>query len=1022
MESKFSWDHHTWLTLDSYFSQNRILVVHQLDSYNNFVDYIIPQIVEKNNPVVIVADYDERGNFHKQRLTITFGQIYMSKPLIHELNDTIKPLYPNEARIRGLTYAAPMFIDVHYSLVHRNEKGILSDQTVTKTESKIPFLKLPVMLHSKYCHLSDHTEKSLPDVGECEYDQGGYFIVNGGEKVLVSQERVADNQVFVWQPSKSTTSKYTHAAEINASLDQRFYPVKIIKVKLTKEPSAKAISACKTKTPGITCGRTLHVQMPYMREDIPLFIMFRALGVATEKEMFEMIIPNLETANSNYTNFLMASVDDARAKKVTTQETALVYLAERLNITFSKEFREQNKDAQLKYTIEVLNRELFPQIGQLVPDLGQSFRKKAFFLGHMTKKLIDCYFGVRPFDDRDHYGNKRVNLAGPLLTELFRSSFIKLLRDLRKKLLTVMSGSGSVDSIGPNIRKLVQGCNIDSKIKYGLSTGNWTTQKGGSSASKKGIAQVLNRMSFAGSLSHTRRIQSPLERAGSKIVPPRRLHGTHYGMCCPNETPEGQQIGIVKNLAMQTHVTIQTNDYPIRIILNKLGVRDLAETIASDVQYCTKIFVNGDWYGIIRDQVDGRDTVYELYRRLKTLKRHGVIVPYISIAWFIAWKEIHILTDGGRYSRPLYIVENNVLLLEKLYNENATFRSQLAKGNIKWHHFLIGFHEDQEPPFDAKQSNDTNGGVIEYLDTNEIENAMIAMTYTDMSGNSSSLSHYVRYSHCEIHPMMMMGVVSAMIPFSDHNQSPRNCYQCLWKEEKVLMADGTLKKIKDIQVGEQVITVDPVSLQRKPSKVINHYVKATDKPIITVTTISGRSLVCTNDHLILTNNGWKQAGKLSRADLICICPRDLRGQSRDALSKMMLQIEYQQTLTHMSTYMLYCDWLAMVIVDIRGPSIFVSVDSITPHVPVEIADITTESESHSFITEHEICVHNSSMAKQSVGYYSTVYNMRMDTLAHVLVYGQKPLVTTRAGRYTLMDRLPHGSTAMLLYACYTGYN
>lgn len=836
-EPVFDWDIHTWATLDSYFGQGRVLTEHQTESFNNFVDFIIPQIIEKNNPVVIATDYDSRYKVFQRVVEVEFMQTYLSKPLIHEINDTIKPLYPNEARLRGLTYSAPMFIDIKHTITTIDPSKGGPPQTKTQIETKIPLMKLPIMLHSKYCHLSDHNESTLSEVGECEYDQGGYFIVNGGEKVLVSQERVAENQVFVWNPPKTSTSKYTHEAEIKSSIDQRFYPIKTIKVKLTKEPSMKAISECKKQ--GSICGRTFHVQMPYLKEDIPLFIIFRALGVATEKEMFEMIFPNLETIGTNYTNLLVASVDDARFKGVTTQRMALEYLSNRLNLTFNKEFKAENEDCQIKYVMEVLNRELFPHIGQIVPNVGQSFRKKAFFLGHMTRKLIDCYSGVRPYDDRDHYGNKRVNLAGPLLTDLFRANFIKLIRDIRKKILPILGegGSDKSEKIGQTLSKLIKGCNIDSKIKFGLATGNWSTQKGGLSSSKKGIAQVLNRMSFAGALSHTRRIMSPLERSGSKIVAPRRLHGTHFGMCCPNETPEGQQIGIVKNLAMQTHVTIQTNDYPIRIVLNKLGVVDLIETVASDVQYCTKVFVNGDWFGVMRDQHEGRDLVYELYRRLKTLKRHGIIVPYISIAWFIPWKEIHIQTDGGRYSRPVYIVEDGQLLIEKLYQEDPIFRQHLKEGKVKWSHFLTGFHEGHT--LTPGESTLTNGGVVEYQDTNEIENAMIAMTYGDLRTNTPTNSHYVRYSHCEIHPMMMLGIVSAMTPFSDHNQSPRNCYQA-------------------------------------------------------------------------------------------------------------------------------------------------------------------------------------SMAKQSIGYYVTNYNSRMDTMTHVLVYGHKPLVTTRAGRYTLMDNLPHGGTAMLLYACYTG--
>jgi DNA-directed RNA polymerase II subunit RPB2 len=844
-QPSFNWDKDTWKVMDAYFKQDKILVDHQLKSFDNFVDYIIPQLIEKNNPVRVTKDYDATFRQFKTEYEIKFGQTYMSKPLIHENTDVIKRLYPNEARLRGLTYSAPVFIDIHITKKVLDPKtGIMKIDGATTVEERIPFLKLPVMLHSKYCHLSENTDKSLAELGECPYDHGGYFIVNGNEKVLVSQERVAENKVFCWKPPKSPTTKYTHEAEIKTCVDQRFYPVRTNKVMLTKEPTAKAIKGDKEK--GLIYGRKLAVKIPNFKEDIPLFIVFRALGIASEKEMFEMILPDMDNLGSNYTNFLIPSIDEARHIEITmvvngeeitetisTQEHALRYLTSKLNLSFNQKLMDSDPNAKVEYVKSVLAHDLFPHVGQKMTDS----RKKAFFLGHMTRKLIACYFGVRPYDDRDHYGNKRVNLAGPLLTELFRTHFIKLIHDIRKSVSLHMDG-GKSSQTNLSLRKIIQGCNIDAKLKFALSTGDWRTQKSTMSSTKKGIAQVLNRLSFAGALSHKRRIQSPLEKTASKSPSPRYLNDTHYGMCCPNESPEGQSIGITKNLALQTHVTIQTSDMPIRIILSKLGVSNLSDISTKSLVQCTKIFVNGDWFGIIHE----KDT-HKLYTRLKILKRHGVIVPYISIAWFVDWHEIQIQTDGGRYTRPLYVVNDGMSERNGHFDGLDVSKCGLAIEGFKltedvdWSQLLVGLHQ----PAQATGATPFNGGVIEYLDTNEIETAMIAMTYADILANRSQNKTFVRYTHCEIHPMMMMGVVSAMIPFSDHNPSPRNCYQ-------------------------------------------------------------------------------------------------------------------------------------------------------------------------------------SSMAKQSIGIYVTNYNSRMDTLAHVAVYGQQPLVTTRMGRYTMMDQLPHGTTSMLLYACFTGFN
>ena len=207
--SEFNWDVDTWKTLDSYFKQDKILIQHQIDSFNNFVDYTIAQLIERNNPITIASGYKETNNYFDNVVTINLGQIYTSKPVIHENTDVIKPLTPNEARLRGLTYSAPVCIDVKITKK-------LGGNTEEKTLNKIPFIRLPIMLHSKYCHLSDRSESSLIEMGECEFDWGGYFIVNGGEKVLVSQERIAENQIYVFRQPKGSISKWTHEAEIKA--------------------------------------------------------------------------------------------------------------------------------------------------------------------------------------------------------------------------------------------------------------------------------------------------------------------------------------------------------------------------------------------------------------------------------------------------------------------------------------------------------------------------------------------------------------------------------------------------------------------------------------------------------------------------------------------------------------------------------------------------------------------------------------------------------------------------------------
>lgn len=217
----------------------------------------------------------------------------------------------------------------------------------------------------------------------------------------------------------------------------------------------------------------------------------------------------------------------------------------------------------------------------------------------MTRRLLQCFLGIREYDDRDHYANKRINLAGPLLSKIFSSGFTRLVRKLKADIQKHLSSDHDVKGVFPGLRKAIQSCSIETSLKYALSTGNWATTKSGNNSTTKGVAQVLQRMSFIQTLSHLRRIQSPLQRAGSKLVPPRKLHGTQIGFICPNETPEGAQVGVVKNFAFLTHVSQHSNPAKVYMILRELGVRPLEEIYNGELLGSTMVLVNGHYFGII---------------------------------------------------------------------------------------------------------------------------------------------------------------------------------------------------------------------------------------------------------------------------------------------------------------------------------------------------------------------------------------------------------------------------------------
>jgi len=1014
---KYQWDKHTWKVLDEYFKQPKILAHNQLNSYNDFIDNIIPSLIKNHNPIIVGNEWDPTTEKFRIRYEVEFaGQPYMSRPQINEGSGSIRNLYPNEARLRGLSYSAYMYLDVTHRIY---ENDVLIDQ---KQETQIPF-KFPCMLHSEYCYLEQSNAESLRQMGECPYDLGGYFIINGSEKVIISQERPVDNKILCFK-QKEGNARYDEVVEVRSTIDQRFFPVRNNWVSLTLPKEGEA-------------DQYLRVFFPYLTNvtPIPLMVVFRAIGITTDKEICEMILGSnidREGINDDIVSLILPSFEelvdvtdepvgpDGRIKrsrtrlkkKITTQHEALLYISR--HITMNMEYLENKLSSKLndkertvardvakkQYVLDILRRDLLPH-------MGYDFRNKGLFLGHMVWTMIQCKLGLRNYDVRDHYANKRLDLSGPLLKKLFQGSFGRLIKEIKKEINRTLEDT-SKGRLHPGLRKVIQNCNMEAPIKKALSTGDWSTSKNANlfSSTNLGIAQVLQRLSYIAYLSNIRRIQTPMEKAGGKITEPRKLDPTQYGYVCPNETPEGQQVGIVKNLAMTTTVTISSSTLPIKTALKQIKIiTPLDEMDPRQIYYQTKVFLNGEWLGCTAN-------AYKIHDMIKRFKRDGTFSPYIGIYWNYEHRELHIRTDGGRYTRPLYVVE-------KLTNKDKSSK-WVPKIQLYWNEV----EEGKDKPASAMAWKELiRNGYIEYIDPEECENCMIAITADVLERNNENLPEFYTYTHLELHPAMSLGVVSQMIPFSDHNQSPRNCFQCLSKEELVLMADGSKKRIADIKVGENVITVDPNTMERSVANVINQYVRKTDKNMVRISTISGRKVICTDDHPILTINGWKKAKDIKEKDLVCVCPGDI------SLYEDYVEIEYKRHVKFYKNmqqdgididYMLINEWTECI--KMIGLSIFVPIEEIISMPNMEIADITINKESHSFITGDEICVHNSSMAKQALGLYATDYNQRMDTMAHVLCYPQKPLVTTRTTKYTNLNVLTHGQQCIVAVASYTGYN
>lgn len=859
MDDTFDWGKNTWDVINAKFRDKDNLIAHQLDSYNDLIDRGIPQMIETAMPLEAKCDHIASYKFNVLKVSFC-------KPVQHD--QVYKPLYPFEARMRDMNYSGTLYIDY--------EEQFNDGRNITTTiERKVPIGKIPIMTGSKYCHLYGKTRAERAALHECQVERGGYFIVNGHEKVLITQERPAENTVLCFKESDQT-KPYVARVEIKSTIDQRFYPIKVSSVKLTKIPDPKKES-----------GQKLRVSLPYIKKEIPLFIVFRALGVTTDKEIIEYILGDLSgDVDNELVNMIVPSALEANQKNITNELEAINYIAAHVNnpilkaqsmkdqklakgaeVILTEDQKLKNETTRLRYAKDIINREFIPHV-------GQNNKKKARFLAHMTRELLDA-ITRDTYADRDSYANKRKDLAGALMAQIIRFHLQKLFREIKASYVQMLEKKTSTGII----RKTIQKCTMESKLKNAMSTGNWfTTKAQADSASKKGISQVLQNLSSNGRISHLRRIQSPLERAGSKHEPPRRFHLTQIAKSDPNETPEGAQVGVVKNFALMAHVTQESNSYPVRSILFKLGVVDICEASSADIHRSTLVIVNGDLIGIISGVFQTERT----FRYLKMFKLMGKISRYVSIAWLPELSKLMIQTDGGRDCHPVYVVDqNNHFKINNLLNRLSDPQSYLKK--ITWNELLDGIDEsvdsntaarwypngynvDSSEPGAFPPQYITKGGYIEYLDTNEEQCAHIAIFPTDMANGQTFIQQdkitvagylslnmandldkyslmnklrealppkalglldnviiveykpakdrknpswtvlkydgnlindevppatmlimtninrfinktYTQYTHCCPHPAMWFSVVSQMIPYPDHNQAPRNCYQ-----------------------------------------------------------------------------------------------------------------------------------------------------------------------------------------------------------------------------------------------------
>lgn len=781
--------------ITTYFKDHRYpLSNHQLDSFKEFLREHVPNIIQSANPIIMTKD--------ELQVHVDIGinnSIHIDRPIAKDENDTVILLTPNEARLRNLTYQTNVFADVKISIQEKtteldhNGDNIINDYE--KTFKDVAICSIPIMVHSGACVLYGQPQEVLKELGECVNDSGGYFIIDGKEKVIVSQEYNTPN-VLNFKKFDDLDEKFSHVVGIS-SLDDEGIPhnfkIMMYRKQEQYDPTEKVPDYDEYfKRPSV-----LYVHMPRMgvSKDIPgmpLVTLFAALGVYTDKEIYQYIFG--DDYNEEYSNFLSMSLMTSRTD---IRHFFPIMSSKNHKPTVYESFLESYANSTLDRGLENVKAMLLIDILPHIENLEQKLR----YIGYMVKELF--MFQIHNIEtDADSYIHKRVKVSGAMFAELFHGAYQEMVSQVRTSLnRSYTLGSYKEVKGSEKFKAFVNKDNIWRIIPHTFMSntfmksmkGMWAVE--GSDDPELGIVQDLSRISYMGYLSHIRRVNMPLDRS-LKLFKPHRLHLHQWGMICPYETPDGESIGYLKNLAILTRITseIPKKDILDALMYSKMMVPlEMCSVVYVVYPAMCKIFVNGGWVGYTDNPVD-------LNAYMKNLKRTGSINIMTSISWNIPMNELHIYTDRGRLMRPLLVVKDGAI------------------GSIKgmnWFEALLGnTHRDKLPydediytttgfiPPSTKGKGEGKGegeewnGIIEYVDVSETDTSLIAMYPKDVTAPIEGSQQ--RYTHVEIHPSTIMSVVSANIPFSNHSFAARNIFHAAQSKQAIGIYATSFKERFDI--------------------------------------------------------------------------------------------------------------------------------------------------------------------------------------------------------------------------------
>jgi len=618
------------------------LVESNIISFNEFIEHRMQELVDEISETM-----------NNEEFEISLGKVKIEKPKVIEADGSSSLILPYEARLRNLTYSAPVTLEITI------KKGDQVDSDVVEIG------KIPIMVKSKVCNTYGMNSEQLVESYNDPLDAGGYFIINGNERVMTMAEDLAENQPFIEENSKG-------------NLNLRLFSLKgTYRIPITISESKEGL-----------------LDLSFSRfKDLPVVVVLKALGLTKESDIAKYIGKETDSVIVNLYEFV----------NLATKEDAMMFLAEKTGL-------QGTKKEILDRVKQRIDSYLLPHIGQKKEDR----MNKAITICKLIKQFLIAKENPELRTDKDHYSNKRVRLSGDLLANLFKVNLGILIRDIQ---YSIQKSSKRKKFF--SLKVIAKSTLFSHRIESAIATGSWTGER-------TGVTQNMDKTNYLAMISQLQRVASMLP-SDQENFPARTLHPTHYGRFCPIETPEGTEIGLRKNLAILSKIStrVELDDEKFMKDLESIGMeREGFE--GSDV------FFNGRFIGSVKDRND-------FVKKIKEKRRTAQLPIQMSVRNDPRFDYILISTEPGRVLRPLIIVDNGN---PRLKNEH---KLQIESGELKWRDLL-------------------NTGIIEYLDAAEEENALVSLFEEELTPN---------HTHLEIDSMDMLGVVTSLVPYGNHDQSSR---------------------------------------------------------------------------------------------------------------------------------------------------------------------------------------------------------------------------------------------------------